>query len=61
MHHRDTKKNGRWRRYRWRIYRWRAWVFRISRQAALKELGKLIGHNLIALQGKGRGARYVLA
>lgn len=35
-------------------------MFRISRQAALKELGKLIEHNLISLQGKGRGSRYVL-
>ena len=35
-------------------------MFRISRQAALKELGKLVEHNLIVLQGKGRGSRYVL-
>jgi Fic family protein len=35
-------------------------MFRISRQAALKELGKLVEHNLIVLEGKGRASRYVL-
>jgi len=35
-------------------------MFEISRQAALKEVGKLVGMKVIRLKGKGRGAYYVL-
>lgn len=36
-----------------------AQMFGVSRQAALKEAGKLIDINVLALSGKGRGAHYV--
>ena len=36
-------------------------MFKITRQAALKELSKLIELDVIVLRGKGRGAHYVLA
>ncbi|MCD6522066.1 Fic family protein [Candidatus Calescamantes bacterium] len=35
-------------------------MFKITRQAALKELSKLVKLEVIALKGKGRGAHYVL-
>lgn len=35
-------------------------VFKITRQAALKELNKLVKLEVIKLEGKGRGANYVL-
>jgi len=35
-------------------------MFKITRQAALKELSKLAEPGVIALKGKGRGAHYVL-
>jgi Fic family protein len=35
-------------------------VFKISRQAALKELTKLVKLDVIKLEGKGRGANYIL-
>jgi len=35
-------------------------MFKITRQAALKELSKLVELEIIALKGKGRGAHYVL-
>lgn len=35
--------------------------FRITRQAALKEINKLIDLNVLKLKGKGRGAFYVLS
>jgi len=36
-------------------------MFKITRQAALKEISKLVDLNVVKLSGKGRGARYVLA
>jgi len=35
-------------------------MFKITRQAALKELSKLVELDVITLRGKGRGAHYVL-
>jgi len=35
-------------------------MFGVSRQAALKELSKLVEPEIIKLEGKGRGARYVM-
>lgn len=35
-------------------------MFKISRQAALKELSKLVKLEIIRLEGKGRGANYVI-
>ena len=35
-------------------------TFNISRQAALKELSKLVDLEIIQLRGKGRGSHYVL-
>ena len=35
-------------------------IFKISRQAALKELSKLTELEVIELKGRGRGAHYVL-
>jgi DeoR/GlpR family transcriptional regulator of sugar metabolism len=35
-------------------------LFRISRQAALKELAQMVGQNLIRPEGKGRATRYVM-
>ena len=35
-------------------------MFKITRQAALKELSKLVKMEVIKLKGKGRGAHYVL-
>lgn len=35
-------------------------MFKISRQAALKEIGKLANVGVMKLKGKGRGAHYVL-
>lgn len=34
--------------------------FEISRQAALKEMNKLVGLKVVRLEGKGRGAYYEL-
>jgi predicted ArsR family transcriptional regulator len=34
--------------------------FEISRQAALKEMNKLVGLKVVRLKGKGRGAYYEL-
>lgn len=34
-------------------------MFKISRQAALKEIGKLVELGVLKLEGKGRGAHYV--
>lgn len=34
--------------------------FRITRQAALKEITKLVDLKVVKLKGKGRGAYYVL-
>jgi predicted HTH transcriptional regulator len=34
-------------------------LFKISRQAALKELTKLVKLDVIKLEGKGRGANYI--
>ncbi|MFQ5835979.1 MAG: Fic family protein [bacterium] len=36
-------------------------MFKISRQAALKEIGKLVKLEVVALQGEKRGAHYILA
>ncbi|MDP8215495.1 MAG: Fic family protein [Candidatus Euphemobacter frigidus] len=36
-------------------------MFRISRQAALKEMNKLVELGVFRLRGKGRGAHYILA
>ncbi|MBU4139713.1 MAG: winged helix-turn-helix transcriptional regulator, partial [Euryarchaeota archaeon] len=36
-------------------------MFGITRQAALKELHKLVEPEVIRLEGKGRGAYYVMA
>lgn len=36
-------------------------MFKITRQAALKEVSKLVDLGVVKLQGKGRGAHYVLA
>ena len=36
-------------------------MFKISRQAALKEIGKLIKLEVVALKGEKRGAHYVLS
>jgi len=36
-------------------------MFKITRQAALKEVSKLLGLDVVKLRGKGRGAHYVLA
>jgi len=35
-------------------------MFTISRQAALKEINKLVDLNVFQLKGKGRGSHYVL-
>ena len=35
-------------------------MFKISRQAALKEINKLVEVRVVKLQGKGRGAHYVM-
>ena len=35
-------------------------MYNISRQAALKELSKLVEHEIIKLKGSGRGAHYIL-
>jgi predicted HTH transcriptional regulator len=35
-------------------------MFGISRQAALKEINKLVELDIVQLKGKGRGAHYVL-
>lgn len=35
-------------------------MFGVTRQAALKELSKLVELEVIKLEGKGRGAHYVL-
>jgi len=35
-------------------------TFGISRQAALKEMGKLVDMEVVKLEGKGRGAHYIL-
>lgn len=35
-------------------------MFKISRQAALKEMTKLVSMGVVKLKGKGRGAHYVL-
>jgi hypothetical protein len=36
-------------------------MFKISRQAALKEIGKLVKLEIVALKGKKRGAQYILS
>ena len=36
-------------------------MFEITRQAALKEVSKLVDLDVVKLRGKGRGAHYVLA
>jgi len=36
-------------------------MFKISRQAALKEIGKLVKLEVVALKGKKRGAHYILS
>ena len=36
-------------------------MFKITRQAALKEVSKLVNQDVVELRGKGRGAHYVLA
>ena len=36
-------------------------MFQITRQAALKEIGKLVDLEVVRLVGQKRGARYVLA
>lgn len=36
-------------------------MFKITRQAALKEISKLVNIGVVQLSGKGRGAHYVLA
>jgi len=36
-------------------------MFKITRQAALKEVSKLVDQDVVELRGKGRGAHYVLA
>ena len=35
-------------------------MFKITRQAALKEINKLVESGIIKLEGKGRGAHYVI-
>ncbi|MCK4492361.1 MAG: hypothetical protein KAU03_07030, partial [Candidatus Altiarchaeales archaeon] len=35
-------------------------IFSISRQAALKEISKLVGLDVVKLKGRGRGAHYIL-
>lgn len=35
-------------------------MFKITRQAALKEINKLVGYGIIKLEGKGRGAHYII-
>jgi len=35
-------------------------MFKITRQAALKELSKLVELEVIELKGRGRGAHYIL-
>jgi len=35
-------------------------MFSVSRQAALKEIAKLVELKIVELKGKGRGAHYVL-
>jgi predicted HTH transcriptional regulator len=35
-------------------------MFKISRQAALKEMSKLMNLGVVKLEGKGRGTHYVL-
>ena len=35
-------------------------MFKLTRQAALKELSKLVELEVITLEGKGRGAHYVI-
>jgi Predicted transcriptional regulator containing an HTH domain and an uncharacterized domain shared with the mammalian protein Schlafen len=36
-------------------------MFKITRQASLKEISKLVEPEVVKLRGKGRGAHYVLA
>ncbi len=36
-------------------------MFKITRQAALKEVSKLVDLEVVKLSGKGRGAHYILA
>ena len=36
-------------------------MFKITRQASLKEISKLVELEVVKLRGKGRGAHYVLS